>query len=317
MDALSEVLQRGRLGGAVFCHAELSAPWALAVPRAPVLARTLLAEPQHLIEYHLVLEGEAWLHAGRAAPLRLSAGDLVMLPRGQAHRLSSDAAGRAAVAGNVGAVQPGSAASTGEIGSQRPGGGGARTQLVCGYVALDRTLCGELIDALPRVLRMHAASGEVGFWLATYLRLRFIEKNAEHLGNARVLAKLSRLVFVEAVRRHALALPPGRGGWLAALQDPPVARALALLHTRPGEAWTPARLAAEAGAPRTGLATRFRARVGQAPMRYLAQWRMTLAAHLLERGPRDLQALAAELGYGSEAAFSRAFRRRFGRRPQS
>lgn len=314
MDALSEVLQRGRLSGAVYCHAELSAPWALAVPRSPVLARALLREPQHLIDYHLLLEGEAWLRVGRSAPLRLSAGDLVMLPRGQAHRLSSDAAGQAAVAGNEGSVP---APAPGEIGCLRLGGGGTPAHLVCGYVALDRALCADLLDALPRVLRVHAASGEVGFWLATYLRLRFVDKDAEHLGNAGVLAKLSRLVFVEAVRRHALSLPPGQGGWLGALQDPPVARALALLHTRPGEAWTPARLAAEAGAPRTGLATRFRARVGQAPMRYLAQWRMTLAAHLLERGPRDLQALAAELGYGSEAAFSRAFRRRFSRRPQS
>lgn len=312
MDALSEVLRLVRLSGAVFFHAELTAPWAVASPRSEVLARTLLPGAQHLIEYHLLLEGTAYIRVGREPALPLTAGDLVMVPRGDAHRLSSDATGRAPAVADVAAID---GLAPGEIATQRHGGGGTLTRLVCGYFALDRRLCGELIDALPRVLRVHAASGEIGFWLDTYLRLRLVEKGTERLGGALVLNKLSELMFVEAVRRHVESLPAGQGGWLAGLKDPRVARALALLHARPAERWTVTRLAAEVGLSRSGLAARFTSRLGKAPMRYLAHWRMTLAAHLLQSTSRPAATIGFEVGYESEAAFSRAFRRAFGAAP--
>lgn len=314
MDALSEVLRQVGLSGAVFCHADLSAPWALSAPRSDRLARTLRPGAPHLIEYHLLLEGEAWLRVGRGPALHLGEGDLVMLPRGDAHRISSDASGRAAAALDVAAVAQ---SAPGEITTRQHGGGGALTRLVCGYFALDRGLCGDLIDALPRALRVHAASGEIGFWLNTCLRLHLVEKDSERLGGALTLARLSELMFIEAVRRHVEALPAGQGGWLAALKDPPVARALALLHTRPAEPWTVDRLAAQAGVSRSALAGRFRARTGRPPMQYLARWRLTLAAQRLRDGHRSAAAVAREVGYASEAAFSRAFQRAYGAAPSA
>lgn len=311
MDALSEVLRRVQMTGAVFFNAELSAPWAVMSPPSHVLARVLMPQAQHLIEYHLILEGRCFIRVAGHEPIELAAGDLVMVPRGDAHRMSSDrvASAKAIEAGDI------ELPAGGQLATQRHGGGGALTRLVCGYLAVDRRLCAALIDALPRVFRVSAAGSELDAWLQTCLRLRLGERGDEQPGGACVLAKLSELMFVEAIRRHVDSLPESASGWLAGLKDPPVGQALGLMHTSPAQPWTVDRLAREVGLSRSGLAARFSARIGTSPMQYLTQWRLTLAAHLLQTTLRPASSVAFEVGYDSEAAFSRAFKREFGAPP--
>ena len=203
----------------------------------------------------------------------------------------------------------------GKIVTTRFGAGGQRTRLVCGYLAIDRRLCAALIDALPRAFRVSAGSSEVSAWLQTYLRIWLIERGEDQPGGACVLAKLSELMFVEAVRRYVESLPADQAGWLSGLKDPYVGKVLGLMHGHPTRAWTVESLAREVGLSRSALADRFTALLGRSPMQYLTQWRLTLAAHLLRTTTKSASVVAYDVGYESEAAFNRAFRREFGAPP--
>jgi AraC-like DNA-binding protein len=311
MDALSEVLRLIRLTGAVFLNGEFTAPWAVESPPSHVLARSLLPRAEYVVEYHLVAKGSCFIRIPGAEPVALEQGDLVMLPRGDSHVLSSDV---------VSNMTPLPADATqlpayGEIVSHRLGGGGDLTRIVCGYLAVDRTLCASLLAALPRVLRVSARGGEVNAWLDTYMRFSLLERGEERPGGACVLSKLSELMFVEAIRRYVEALPPGQTGWLAGVRDPMVGKALALMHRSPARPWTVEGLARSVGLSRSSLAERFTELIGQPPMQYLMQWRLTLAAHLLQSTSKAAAVVAEDVGYDSEAAFSRAFKREFGAPP--
>jgi AraC-like DNA-binding protein len=203
----------------------------------------------------------------------------------------------------------------GEVVQHRYGGGGAVTRIACGYFAIDRRLCRGLLAALPRIVRVDASDGDLRSWLHTYMHMRAAERSGWRPGGDCVLSKLSELMFVEAVRRYVDALPPGRTGWLAGLRDPHVGHALGLIHQSPARPWTVAGLGRAVGLSRSALAERFTALIGQPPMQYLTQWRLTLAAHRLQVSQRPAAAVAEEVGYDSEAAFSRAFKREFGLPP--
>jgi AraC-like DNA-binding protein len=205
----------------------------------------------------------------------------------------------------------------GEIVTPRHDGGGAVTRLACGYLAIDRRLCAGLLEALPRVLRVDSRSGELSAWLNASLRMSLVEHHGEEPGRACVLAKLSELMFVEAIRRYVESLPPGQANWLAGLKDPHVGRALARLHREPARGWTVDALARDVGLSRSALAERFTNLVGRSPMQYLTHWRLTLAAHLLKTTGRPASSIAFEIGYESEAAFNRAFKREFGAPPSA
>jgi AraC family transcriptional regulator, alkane utilization regulator len=311
MDALSEVLRLVRLTGAVFLNGEFTAPWAVESPPSHVLSRSLLPRAEYVVEYHVVAKGSCFIRVPGADPVALDEGDLVMLPRGDSHVLSSD------VAINMTPL-PADATrlpAYGEIVSHRLGGGGDLTRIVCGYLAVDRTLCASLLAALPRVLRVSARSGEVNAWLDTYMRFSLLERGEERPGGACVLSKLSELMFVEAIRRYVEALPPGQTGWLAGVRDPLVGKALALMHRNPARPWTVEGLAKNVGLSRSSLAERFTELIGKPPMQYLMQWRLTLAAHLLQSTSKGAAVVAEDVGYDSEAAFSRAFKREFGAPP--
>jgi AraC-like DNA-binding protein len=310
-DALSDVLRLVQLTSAVFLQAEMTAPWAVRAPSSRVLARQLMPGAEHLIEYHLVLEGRCWIRLESGQALELAAGDLVIVPHGDPHVMSSDPAP---------AIRPMPAAtmelpSFGDVVTYRRGGGGAATRLACGYLALDPRLTRPLLAALPPLLRVDAAGGDLRDWLDTYMRFRARGCGHHRPGQTSVLSKLSELMFAEALRRYVESMPPGRTGWLAALGDPHVGRALALVHHRPERPWTVAELGRAAGLSRSALAERFTALIGQPPMRYLTQWRLTLAAHLQKSSDRPAASIAGAVGYDSEAAFNRAFKREFGAPP--
>ena len=313
MDALSEVLRLVRLTGAVFLNAELSAPWAVQSPPSTVLAQAMMPEADHMIEYHLVVEGECFIKVADEPPLKLEQGDVVLVPRGDTHRMSSELQPTVPVSAGSEMKFP----LPGEIVTMRHGAGGQRTRLVCGYLAIDHRLCAALISALPPAFRVSAGSSEVSAWLQSYLRIWLVERGEDQLGGACVLAKLSELMFVEAIRRYVESLPADQAGWLAGLKDPFVGKVLGLMHGSPTRAWTVESLAREVGMSRSALADRFTALLGKSPMQYLTQWRLTLAAHLLRTTKKSASVVAYDVGYESEAAFNRAFRREFGAPPSA
>ena len=197
-------------------------------------------------------------------------------------------------------------------GSIRHGGGGEQTRIVCGFLGCDRFEGNPLAGALPAVLRFDTRQGSAAAWMRSSLEFAADEIAARRAGSETVLAKLSELLFVEALRRYVEGLPEEQTGWLAGLKDPFVSRALSLLHGRVAKEWTVDDLGREVGLSRSALADRFTRLIGEPPMRYLARWRIQVAAHQLRNSDTPLARIAEQVGYESEAAFNRAFKRSFG-----
>ena len=309
MDALSDVLRIVRLSGAVFMDAEFTEPWCIGEPSGVEVCIEHLPHAQHVVIYHLVTEGRCEVSvSGQAASAR--AGDLIVISSGEAHSLGSDLSRRPVPGGPL-VVQRG----PDEVPQVRHGGGGEVTRMVCGYLACDSSLFDTVLAALPRVMVVNMREGPAAQWLTSSIRFSIAESAAQRAGAGTVLAKLSELMFVEAIRRHIESLPADHAGWLAGLRDRFVGKTLALIHSRPAHAWTVEELAGAVGLSRSALAERFTGLVGQPPMQYLTRWRLQLAGDLLRSGKRTVAAIAADVGYDSEAAFNRAFKRELGETP--
>jgi AraC-like DNA-binding protein len=317
-DALSEVLRAVRLTGAVFFHNDLAGEWASEPPPARECIPYVMPGAQHLIEYHLVARGGCWAGLVDAAPIRLEAGDVIVFPQGDSHVVSS--------APGLRGLRP-MALFEGADATQLPffhrfgAGGGEHTRLICGFLGCDAQPFNPLLAALPRMMHLRAEAdlgdGNANGWLALLGRIALVESHAKRAGGEGVLARVSELMFIEAVRRHVETLPADQIGWLAGLRDRFVGRALNLLHGRPGFAWTLEQLAREVGLSRSAFAERFAHFVGQPPMQYLARWRMQVASAMLANGSDNVAQVAFSVGYESEAAFSRAFKRVLGAPPAS
>jgi AraC-like DNA-binding protein len=310
-DVLSDVLRAVRLTGAVFFDFELSSPWVAEAPPANEIAAMVMPGAQRVIEYHLIARGNCWGHAIGSEPIALREGDLIVFPQGDAHVLSS-APGMRATPDHSMFVRR---ASPLPIVYEMGGGGADGARVVCGFLGCDDRPYNPLLGALPRTIHLsargpHAASG----WLGTLVNIAVAESGVARPGGENVLARLSELMFVEVVRQYLESLPAAETGWLAGLRDPVIAQALAAMHTDPAADWTVEGLARAAGVSRSVFAERFTAMVGQPPMQYLALWRSQLASRLLAGGS-SVAAVAAGVGYDSEAAFSRAFKKLVGRSP--
>jgi AraC-like DNA-binding protein len=311
MDALSHVLAAVHLSAGAFLHAEFSAPWCI---RAQVNAedcRLAGAQPAHLMAYHYVLDGRLLLGIDDAPLLPLEAGEIVLLPRNDPHLLASASGLPARVIDHL--IQ--SPAQGSGLASLRHGGGGARTHLICGFLGC-AVPDNPLVQTLPSVLKLQVGNSPGGAWIEQAFRLAAVESAGQRQGAGTALNKLAELLFIEAVRRYLEALPSDRHGWLAGLCDPQVGKALALLHRQPAEHWTTEALARAVGLSRSAFAERFSRLIGQPPIRYLAHWRLQLAAAQLREG-RSLAQIAYDIGYGSEAALNRAFRQHYGQPPGS
>ena len=310
-DVLSDVLRAVRLTGAVYFDLELSSPWVAEAPASKEVASKVMPGAQRVIEYHVIARGSCWGHPVGQPPARLQEGDLIVFPQGDAHVLSSAPGMRKAPDMSMFARPSKSLPLVYEFG----GGGPERTRVVCGFLGCDDRPFNPLLTALPPVIHLSAAGpGVTTGWLGTLLGIAVGESGSARAGAENVLARLSELMFVEAIRRYLDGLPPSQVGWLAGIRDPVVGQALAALHSRPAEAWTIERLARLVGMSRSVLAERFAEMVGQPPMQYLALWRMQLAARLLAEGS-SVASVASTVGYDSEAAFSRAFKRLVGQPP--
>lgn len=317
MDTLSGVLTSIRLEGAVFLDAEFSAPWCMRGKYGRTSIQEQLAGAEHVVLFHFLTQGACrvrLVEGGEA--IEVAAGDLILFPQDDRHLMGSDLR-LAPVESDRLIDAAASVAEDPDFVPIRHGGGGAKTRFVCGYLACSRSLCRPLLEALPRLLRIPIGEGESAALLRELLRVGVRESSAARPGGQSMLAKLAELMFVEALRSHIEALPPEGQGWLAALRDAQIGRALALLHGSPERAWTVDDLAREVAMSRSVLAKRFAALVGESPMRYLARWRLALAARALRSGRDELSRIAERSGYETEAAFSRAFKREFGQPPSA
>lgn len=307
MDALSEVLKVLRLTSGLFLEAEFTAPWCIDSAPGREDVRHILPDAEHVSIYHLVTEGRCRAALPDGAPVALSAGDLIMFPHGDGHLLGSDL--QLAPVGAELLVEP---SGEGGLARIRHGGGGERTRFVCGFLACDKRLCRPLLGALPRMLRVGLGDGPAAAWITATLRHGASETHAPRPGSEALLGRLSELLFVEAIRHYTASLPPDQLGWLAGLRDPHVGRALALLHAEPARDWEVEALAKQAGLSRSALNERFNALIGEPPMQYLTGWRLALASQALASSNDAVARIAERVGYDSEAAFNRAFKREFG-----
>ncbi|MGB7536447.1 MAG: AraC family transcriptional regulator [Azonexus sp.] len=309
MDVLSDVFAAVRFSGGVFLDAEFTAPWCVVSQVGPEEFQAQGRMPAHLIAYHYIVDGRLFLCVADTPALEVQAGEIVLLPRNNGHVLGSAPGLRPEVIDNLveGPSEHGPA-------SLRYGGGGEPTRIVCGYIGCD-VPDNLLLRALPPVLKLGVRGGSGGAWLESSFRHAAEEYGISGSGSAALLGKLAELLFVEGVRRYVAALPEGQTGWLAGLRDRMVGRALALLHARVAHPWTTEELAREVGLSRSAFAERFTSLVGEPPMRYLANWRLHLAAARLRESPAATAQIASEVGYESDAAFNRAFKRAFGTTP--
>lgn len=306
MDVLSEVLKVVRLQGALFYNGEFSSPWSVYAASSGQLARYFGTDTQHVIVYHFLTEGRAAIRLETGARMALSAGDIVMLPHGDKHILENG-------------LTPSTIDDSehlAEVLSQglklwRMGGGGEVTKFVCGYMACDPRLSQIFLTGLPPLLKVNIRNDASGQWLENSIRFSVDQAEGSQAGREAVLAKLSEVLFVETLRMHIAHLPPEQTGWLAGARDPEVGKTLALMHRNPAHPWTIASLAKEAGVSRSVLAERFHRYLDIAPMSYLTRWRLQLAAQMLSSTNYSVAQIASEVGYESEAAFNRAFKREF------
>lgn len=314
-DVLSDVLRSVRLTGAMLFLVDATTPFMTQAPATRLFAAAVLPTSQHLISYHVVTEGRCWAGLTGQRPQPVQAGDILVVPHGDPYFLAAppDAA---QMYSDDEAVSFFRRMAAGELPTViNEGGGGAdTTRFICGFLGCDATPFNPVLAALPRAIHLRGAAGRSGR-LAPLVDFALAELQAQRAGSRDVLLRLSELMFVEVVRCHLDTAADGEPDLLAGLRDPLVARALACLHERPAQAWTLETLATRIHSSRSTLAERFVARVGQPPMQYLGAWRMQLAARLLADGGAKVHAVAEAVGYASEAAFSRAFRRHTGLSP--
>ena len=313
MDALSDVLKSLRLEGAVYLNAEFTAPWCVQSKFGLASVRARLAGAEHVLFFHFLTEGRCKVRlADSMEALDVAAGDLVVFPNEDKHVMGSDL--HLAPVETASLISPDATVESDLI-QMRHGGGGVATRFVCGYLACSRSMCRPLLEALPRVLRIPIGEGPASALLRELLRVGVLESSMSRPGAQSMLAKLSELMFVDALRRYIENMPPGGKGWLAGVRDAHVGRALALLHAKPDRPWTVDELAREVALSRSAFAERFTALVAEPPIQYLMRWRLALAAQKLRSGREAIARVAEHSGYESEAAFSRSFKREFGMSP--
>lgn len=312
MDPLSEILRSARLSGGVFLRGEFTEPWCLASAINASDCTDYLGPADHLVLYHYVVEGELTVDLAGPTVASFLPGQAAILPRNDPHRLSGRRAAEAVSALDVARIP-----KPGELMVIEHGGGGDGTRIVCGFLG-GKGLAGDpLLSALPPLMVYDSSTARSGGFVRESLEFAAREVADGRLGSDAMLARISEMLFVEAVRSYVDALPPEADGWIKALRDRSLSRALALIHRYPEKPWTVETLGRAVGASRSTLADKFTRYFDTAPVEYLTQHRMRLAARKLMTDAAPIVVIAASVGYGSEAAFSRAFKRHFNASPSA
>lgn len=298
-DPLGEALHFLRMSGTLYCRSEFTAPWGLDLP---ALAECLM--------FHIVTNGECWLEVPGVEPCRLHTGSFALVPHGRGHRLSSEPGTPA-----VGLFDAPTERVSERYEVLRHGGGGQPATLICGAVRFDHPAATDLVRMLPPMITVDAWRDPEVDWLQATLRLMAAEARELRAGGETVITRLADILVIQAIRSWIAQDPAAQTGWLGALRDPQIGRVIRRVHREPGHPWTVDAMAHEAGMSRSAFSARFSALVGEPAMHWVARWRMNVAAARLMDGRVTIAALADELGYESEAAFARAFKRVTGRWP--
>lgn len=308
-DLLSDVLSRIRLSGSLFLRGEYSAPWAFDSPESRDLVDLLAPGAQRLILFHILREGAAWVGA-HGERVDLEPGDLAILPHADRHLMGSRPE-RAEPVPIADLLPP---PPWQGVPVCRFDGGGQNTGVVCGYLKCDELLFNAFMRRLPPVFRVRPPDGPISDLIGACINYALDERSHPRHGSAPLMSRMPELLLIEALRLYSED-SASDSGWLAAISDPIVGRALAMLHAEPARRWTVMKLAYHTATSRSVLDERFRRLLGQPPMRYLTEWRMQIAAGLMKDTGAKLAAIANTVGYGSDEAFSRAFQRHLGVSP--
>jgi AraC-like DNA-binding protein len=298
-DPLGESLQFLRMSGAYYCRSELTAPWGLSLPPMP-----------GYLWFHVVTSGRLWLETGEDAREWIQLGDLALVPHGDGHVLRSEPG---APAPHILDLERQPVSDRYEI--LRHGGGGGPTGLICGAVRFEHPAADNLIEILPSTIHVEASSSPRLERMQSVLRLMASEAGELRPGGEAVITRLGDILVIQAIRAWMESDPTAQTGWLGALHDPQIGHAISLIHRDPARSWTVASLAQELAMSRSAFAARFTELVGEPVMSYVARWRMQVAVAALKEEGATVGQLADRLGYRSEAAFSRAFKRVIGISP--
>jgi AraC-like DNA-binding protein len=311
MDILSELLGTLKFSGSVFLQGDFSAPWSLEAPPAEEIPASVIPDikKDHILILHVPIQGQCWIETPGHSPLHVQTGDVVVL-RGGAHTLCHSP-GCASVP--ITEIMPRTPSAAPPVVVY--GNGGDKTHLVCGYLKFVETSFNPLLPALPDVIHVSSSELAPANWVELTLRYFIQEARSGRPGGRSVLKRLTELLFIETIRHYMEKQPNTECNWLSALGDPVVGRALQLLHEDPSRAWTVDSLAKQAAISRSGLATRFSHLLGEPPMHYLSRWRIHLASRFLQENGGGVSAAADCVGYDSESAFKRAFKRHMGQSP--
>lgn len=295
MDTLSDVLDLMRLRGCVYFLRDFAAPWGMAMPDGAYA------------QFHMVVRGRCWLRFdGRT--IELASGDVVVFPRGEGHLLLDEP--------DTVPVPGATVLEAQSRGQPIFAGSGERARLLCGHFEFDRAFRHPLAAELPRLIHIKGLSAEQPAWFEAATHMLVRETGADEPGGTTVVDRLAEVLFIQVLRAHLLQSRPAHG-FLAAVRDGQINRALRVIHGAAATELTLADIAREAGMSRSSLAVRFKEVLGETPMDYLTRWRMLKAQELLRTSERPLMDIAESVGYKSEAAFSRAFKRQFERSPSS
>jgi AraC-like DNA-binding protein len=298
-DPLGEALYFLRMSGVFYCRCEFTAPWGLELP-----------EFRDTLMFHMVTNGRCWLEVDGVEDRLLQPGDLALVPHGEGHRMTSEPGTPAVPLFDLPRV-----IETERYEVIRQGGNGAPATIICGAVSFDHPAARNLLLALPKVIAVDAAQSPQLDWIQSTLRLMAAEAREERPGGEALITRLADILVIQAIRGWIDQDPGARTGWLNALRDQQIGRAIALIHREPAREWTVASLAHEVAMSRSAFAARFSELAGETPMHYVARWRMQVAMSALKDGGVTVGEVAHQLGYQSEAAFSRAFKRFTGMPP--
>lgn len=299
LDPLGEALHFLRMSGTFYCRSEFTAPWGLELPAF-----------ENSVMFHIVTEGECWLQVDGAEDHLLRPGDLALVPHGAGHRLGSKRGAKAVKLFDL---------PRQEVGDRyellRHGGNGAQTILICGVVRFDHPAAQQLIRLLPKQINVNGWSSPEMDWIQSTLRLMAMEARELRAGGETVITRLADILVIQAIRAWIARDPAAQTGWLGALRDKQIGRSIALIHRNPSTTWTLPSLASRVGMSRSAFAERFTQLVGESAMQYVLKWKMHTASMWIRENNVTLSEVATRLGYESEAAFSRAFKRVVGVSP--
>jgi AraC-like DNA-binding protein len=312
MDVLTDVLNSLHIQGALYFEVEAGQPWVLVNPPMNLIGSFMLPEVEHVIPFHIMLEGEGWAKSDSDTlpPKRLESGDVVMFPMGSRHSLSSNIDNWQGTAAESSFYQQ-TAAKEQPFTAVKLGEDGTRAYLVCGYIGFNAKPLNPVLNTLPKMLVVKGHINSDGLMKQLFLStLQEMRKSSESAKS--IVAKLTELIFTQALRQHMENHADGDNqNWLSAIQDEHIGKVLKLIHKDPFKKWTLTLLANECAMSRSSLAERFSNSVGQPPMQYINSWRMQLASTFLADGMSILQ-VTERLGYSSESAFQKSFKRYVG-----